>query len=166
MSEPVLVESIDAVALLTLNRPRSLNAISSELASTLVEQIRAVDRDPGVHGIVLTGAGVALYTHDVILQHLRIRPGTGGGVDPEVNDVVATYSPPDSGRDGVHHVVIDHVSASWGEDENVSLWGGDHITVSRSIVSEALDEASHEKGGHSAGFLVGWNATWRLRACR
>jgi len=71
-------------------------------------------------GICLKNAGLTITTHDVLVQHLRIRPGIEGDITPEYNDAVAIL-----GRhgeiDGASHVVLDHVSASWGEDETVSV---------------------------------------------
>jgi pectate lyase len=52
--------------------------------------------------------------------------------------------------------VIDHVSASWSEDETVSTWYGAHdVTISWSIISEALNRSRHRKRTHSAGLLIG-----------
>jgi hypothetical protein len=106
-------------------------------------------------GICLKNAGLVVTTHDVLVQHLRIRPGREGRVRPEDNDAVALL-----GRhgtvEGAHHVVIDHVSASWSEDEVVSTWFGAHdLTISHCIISEGLNRARHEKRTHSAGLLIG-----------
>ena len=54
---PVLREVRGAVGLLTLNRPKALNALSPDLVASLVEEARALDADPAVGAIVLTGAG-------------------------------------------------------------------------------------------------------------
>lgn len=47
------------VRVLTLNRPRALNAFNQELYLALAEALRAADADPQVRVIVLTGAGDA-----------------------------------------------------------------------------------------------------------
>ena len=52
---PVLREVRGAVGLLTLNRPKALNALSPDLVASLVEEARALDADPAVGAIVLTG---------------------------------------------------------------------------------------------------------------
>jgi len=54
---PVLREVRGAVGLLTLNRPKALNALSPALVASLVEEARALDADAAVGAIVLTGAG-------------------------------------------------------------------------------------------------------------
>jgi enoyl-CoA hydratase/carnithine racemase len=51
------VEQRDTVALLTLNRPERLNALSRELLTALDEQCTALRADAGVRAVVLTGAG-------------------------------------------------------------------------------------------------------------
>ncbi|NNL66511.1 MAG: enoyl-CoA hydratase/isomerase family protein [Myxococcales bacterium] len=56
MSE-VLLSTEGAIATLTLNRPDRLNAISATMLDTLSERLIALDRDPAVRVIVLTGAG-------------------------------------------------------------------------------------------------------------
>jgi enoyl-CoA hydratase/carnithine racemase len=53
----VEVEVAGRVATVTLNRPEALNAISTELATTLAEAVEPLATDPGVRAVVLTGAG-------------------------------------------------------------------------------------------------------------
>jgi hypothetical protein len=108
-------------------------------------------------GICLKNAGLVIATHDVLVQHLRVRPGSEGkGVDPDDNDALTLLGLHGKVTDGAWNVVIDHVSASWSEDEAVSTWFGAHdITFSWCIVSEALNRSRHHKGGHSAGLLIG-----------
>jgi 2-(1,2-epoxy-1,2-dihydrophenyl)acetyl-CoA isomerase len=56
--DPVLQLARDgAVATVTLDRPAQLNALDRRLTVALHDTLDALDRDPGVHAIVLTGAG-------------------------------------------------------------------------------------------------------------
>jgi enoyl-CoA hydratase len=48
---------VDGVALVVLDRPDVLNALSSDLMAQLVEALETLDRDGGCRCIVLTGAG-------------------------------------------------------------------------------------------------------------
>jgi pectate lyase len=106
-------------------------------------------------GICIQGAGITIQTHDVLIQHIRVRPGNEGPVEPDINDAFSLLGDP-AGNGGAYNVVLDHVSASWGEDETISTWYGAHdITISWSIISEALDESRHRKETHSAGLLIG-----------
>ena len=56
-AEPlVLVERDDAVAVVLLNRPKQLNALSDELMEELVERLQELDGDEGVRCVVLGGS--------------------------------------------------------------------------------------------------------------
>lgn len=57
MSEAVLVERREEIAVVTLNRPQSLNAVDGDLRDGLIAALAAVDADPEVKAIILTGAG-------------------------------------------------------------------------------------------------------------
>jgi len=106
-------------------------------------------------GICVKGAGIAVMTHDVLIQHIRVRPGNKGPVDADVNDAISIMGKHGE-IEGAYNVVLDHVSASWSEDECLSTWYGAHdITISWSIISEALDRSRHRKKTHSAGLLIG-----------
>ena len=56
MSEPILIERIDRVGLVRLNRPDVLNALSLELMTRLVEALEAFDNDAQIYVIVLAGS--------------------------------------------------------------------------------------------------------------
>ena len=49
--------AVDGVALVTLDRPEALNALSFGLLAQLVTALEALDADDDVRAIVLTGAG-------------------------------------------------------------------------------------------------------------
>lgn len=55
----LLVERDGAVAIVTLNRPKQLNALSVALRREIVAAMRALATDAGVKVIILTGAGRA-----------------------------------------------------------------------------------------------------------
>lgn len=57
MEEPILYEQIGAVAILTLNRPESLNAFSPAMARLLWATLDRIGADPSVRALVLPGAG-------------------------------------------------------------------------------------------------------------
>jgi enoyl-CoA hydratase/carnithine racemase len=57
MSDTVLCNIDDGIATLTLNRPEKLNAISYELADTLLAHLDDLEIDARVGAVVLTGAG-------------------------------------------------------------------------------------------------------------
>ena len=54
--ENILVEQKDRVAVITLNRPKALNALSSAMEKEVVEAVEALDGEPDVGCIVITGS--------------------------------------------------------------------------------------------------------------
>ncbi len=54
--ETILVEQRGAVTLITLNRPKALNALNKQVLSELIDAFRAYDADPGQRCAVLTGS--------------------------------------------------------------------------------------------------------------
>src|SRR5436190_3163318 len=105
---------------------------------------------PG-EGVCVAGNTVELETHDVIVRHLRFRRGATNVGDR--NDSL--------GGNPVGNIIIDHVSASWGLDECMSIYrhmyeppgGGQaqklpsvNITIQNSIFSEALNTYNHAFG--------------------
>jgi enoyl-CoA hydratase len=59
MSEEVLFEQQGHVAVITLNRPAKLNAVTAEMSDALVELARRCNDADDVRAVVLTGAGRA-----------------------------------------------------------------------------------------------------------
>ena len=55
--ENVLYDRIDGVAVLTVNRPRSLNALNHATLVEIDAAIQEADADDAVRGVVVTGAG-------------------------------------------------------------------------------------------------------------
>jgi pectate lyase len=92
---------------------------------------------------------MSIFTHDIIIRGLRIRPGDENihnGAD--VRDCISILT-------GSHHVMVDHCSFSWGIDENVSVWGNaEYVTLQWNIISEGLYRSIHPKGPHSMGLII------------
>ena len=77
MSEVLTFETRGAVALLTLNRPGKLNALSNELLDALVGALDRVELDAAVRAVVVTGAGRAFSAGADIAafrRHMRAGP--------------------------------------------------------------------------------------------
>jgi enoyl-CoA hydratase/carnithine racemase len=58
----LLTERIDKVALITLNRPEKLNALSYELACEIDEELKNIENDDGISVVILTGAGPRAFS--------------------------------------------------------------------------------------------------------
>ncbi|WP_299558269.1 enoyl-CoA hydratase [uncultured Mycolicibacterium sp.] len=59
MAEPVLMRVQDRVAVITVNDPDRRNAVTFEMSAALRGAVEAAEADPGVHAVVVTGAGRA-----------------------------------------------------------------------------------------------------------
>ncbi len=109
-------------------------------------------------GICVRGAAITITTHDVIIRGLRVRVGDDpDGPDSGNRDCIQIENeanPP-------YNIVIDHCSVSWAIDENLTVWhpGAHDITISNSIISEALYDSTHHKGPHSMGSIIGYDVT-------
>jgi len=116
-------------------------------------------------GVTLTGHTIFIQTHDVLIQHVRIRIGDDQVVNKMEADTIdaitvvahprvrALY--PDS--IGTYNVVIDHVSTSWTIDEAVSCFRVSDVTFSNCIFAEALDASKYVPEPHSMGPFTGWS---------
>ncbi|MBX7256022.1 MAG: right-handed parallel beta-helix repeat-containing protein [Candidatus Hydrogenedentes bacterium] len=108
-------------------------------------------------GITLSGAGLIVQTHDVLMQHLRIRVGDNPDSQAgDQRDALGLIGAPE-GTPEVFNVVVDHCSLSWATDENVSTWyhGVHDVTFRHCIISEGLSHSLHPEGEHSKGMLIG-----------
>ncbi|MHA7599092.1 enoyl-CoA hydratase/isomerase family protein [Alicycliphilus sp. T452] len=56
-NDTLLLEHAGEVAVLRLNRPAVMNAVNAPLRTALTRQLQALDADPQVRAIVLTGSG-------------------------------------------------------------------------------------------------------------
>jgi len=66
----LLVEKKDGIAVVTLNRPEAMNALSKALRSELYKAMTALDADDEVSVVVLTGAGERAFTAGLDLKEL------------------------------------------------------------------------------------------------
>jgi len=57
MSDTVLMEKCGRVAVLTLDRPEKLNALNYATIDRLLARLDAIETDPGIGAVILTGAG-------------------------------------------------------------------------------------------------------------
>lgn len=56
-SESVLVDHIERAAIVTLNRPASMNAFTTAMAESFINAMTSLSADPSVRVIVITGSG-------------------------------------------------------------------------------------------------------------
>ena len=116
-------------------------------------------------GICIAGESFAIDTHDVIVRHMRFRRGETG----------VEHREDSFGGNPVGNIMLDHTSAEWGLDENISFYRhmydeseGQYkqtafkyptvnVTIQNSISAKALDTYNHAfgstLGGENAAFV-------------
>ncbi|MCX7723589.1 MAG: T9SS C-terminal target domain-containing protein, partial [Verrucomicrobiae bacterium] len=95
-----------------------------------------------IAGQTAPGKGICIRKHqfgmsgarDVICRFIRVRVGDISGETQN-----------GSGMTGVDHCIIDHCSISWGIDEEMSTRNAKNVTLQRTLISEALNIAGHDK---------------------
>lgn len=101
---------------------------------------------------------VARGCHDVIIRHLRSRPGPHEGFPPlksgreadtsEVKDALQIL--------GAQRVIVDHCSFSWATDEVVStFYDAQDITIQWCVIAEALRKSRPDQSLPGKGLLIG-----------
>ena len=146
MTEPViLVEKTGELAVVTLNRPQAMNALSRELRQAIAETFDALEDDANVRVAILTGAGKA-FCAGLDLKEL------GAGADT-VQGTVTTRDPVTSiGR--FSGPVI-------GAINGVAVTGGFELALACDLLicsSEARFADTHGR----VGILPGWGLSQKL----
>ncbi len=115
-------------------------------------------------GITLIRGGIDVSGHDIVIQHLRVRPG-----DAEQPKKGGWEEDAFSTQGIAYNVIIDHCTFTWATDENLSASGtrfqgatpdewrtntSHNITFSNNIIAEGLAYSTHGKIEHSKGSLI------------
>lgn len=101
----VIVTVEDGLGLITLNRPRAINALDHPMALTITEALRAWAADDAVRAVVVTGAGERglCAGGDIVAIHADAKTGTAGAQSPTgrfwrdeyvLNALIAGYPKP------------------------------------------------------------------------
>jgi enoyl-CoA hydratase/carnithine racemase len=77
MSEVLIYEVRNQVALLTLNRPEQANALNRELVGALQDAAVTASNDPEVRAIIVTGAGERHFCAGADLREMTTRSARG-----------------------------------------------------------------------------------------
>ncbi|MBM0108002.1 hypothetical protein JM946_25000 [Steroidobacter sp. S1-65] len=105
-------------------------------------------------GITLRGAGLLVKTSDVLVQHIRVRPGDDAGGEPPGNRDALKIEAPATAP--ISNIVIDHCTFTWSVDEVASAWQyWNNISLINNIFAEPLHDSIHPEGKHGYGVLLG-----------
>ena len=104
--------------------------------------IHKTNSDLTVAGQTASGKGICLRKYNfgmlgatnVIVRYVRVRPGNISGMTLDGMGMASS-----------DNCIIDHCSISWTLDEAFSSRGAHNITLQRTLISEALNEAGHKK---------------------
>ncbi|MDQ2648438.1 MAG: enoyl-CoA hydratase-related protein [Actinomycetota bacterium] len=99
MYDEILFEVDDPVATITLNRPQALNAWTPHMEREVMDAVGRAERDPGVVGIIITGAG----------------RGFCAGADMQVLKEIQDRGPADGYDRGAEAKAVPG-DPSWGDD--------------------------------------------------
>src|SRR6476646_5570228 len=76
--ENLLIERDAGVAIVTVNRPKVLNALNTQTLDELRRAILELQRDEAIHAVVLTGAGEKSFIAGADINELAVQSPTGG----------------------------------------------------------------------------------------
>ena len=149
----LLVEKpLDGVAVVTLNRPEAMNALSKALRAELHRAMTALDADPDVRVIVLTGAGERAFTAGLDLKELSTDPlgmGAANATSPAENPARAVLA--------CSKPII-------GAINGVAITGGFEVALACDVLicsTNARFADTHAR----VGITPGWGLSQKLSRC-
>lgn len=74
----LLLEQAEGVAVVTVNRPKVLNALNTETLDELRRTVLALKHDDGVRCVILTGAGEKAFVAGADINELAVQTPAGG----------------------------------------------------------------------------------------
>ena len=143
----VTVERDGNVAVVTMNRPEAMNALSSALREELAKAMVAVDADDSIHAVVLTGAGQRAFTAGLDLKELGTQGlGAANAETAQANPVKAIEQ--------CRKPVI-------GAINGVAITGGFEVAVACDILI-ASENARFADTHARVGIMPGWGLSQKL----
>ena len=142
----------DGVAVVTLDRPEAMNALSKALRLALREALVTLDADPDVRVIVLTGAGERAFTAGLDLKELSTDPlgmGAANATDPAENPARA---------------VLACAKPIIGAINGVAITGGFEVALACDVLicsTTARFADTHAR----VGITPGWGLSQKLSRC-
>jgi enoyl-CoA hydratase len=149
MSDLVLLDRRGPVAVVTLNRPEAMNALSMALRAQLSRALVEVDADLSVHVVILTGAGTRAFTAGLDLKELGSQPGALRGANatsPAENPALAIET--------CRQPVI-------GAINGVAITGGLELALACDILI-ASTNARFADTHSRVGLMPGWGLSQKL----
>jgi enoyl-CoA hydratase len=143
--ENVLVERDDSIAIITLNRPQQLNALSYDLVKDLCLAMEELDRDGDVRVMIVTG-GEKVFAAGADIKEMAER----GPFDQRIQERLAY-------RDRINKITKPVIAAVSG----FALGGGCELALSCDIII-AAENARFGQPEVNLGIIPGSGGTQRL----
>jgi len=143
------VEKEGAIAVVTLNRPEAMNAMSKAMRSELYRAMTALNDDPDVSVVILTGAGERAFTAGLDLKELGSDPkamsaANAEGADENPVKAIETCKKP----------VI-------GAINGVAITGGFEVALACDVLI-ASENARFADTHARVGIMPGWGLSQKL----
>lgn len=145
----VTIDRQGAIAIVTLNRPEAMNALSRAVRAQLAAALRDVDADDSVRVVILTGAGDRAFTAGLDLKELSAAEGAlsdANAAEPEANPVAAV--------ERCRKPVI-------GAINGVAITGGFELALACDILI-ASERARFADTHARVGIMPGWGLSQKL----
>lgn len=142
----VEIDRFDGYAILTLNRPDAMNALSAALRAELAQSVLDMEADPEIRALILTGAGERAFTAGLDLKEL-------GSGESSVGDAVDVEDPVTAlGR--FSGPVI-------GAINGVAITGGFELALACDVLI-ASENARFADTHARVGIMPGWGLSQKL----
>ena len=143
------VERRGPIAIVTLNRPEAMNALSKALRKALHDAMVHLDQDPGVSVVILTGAGEKAFTAGLDLKEL----GGDASAMGAANDQDARSNPVRAVERCRKPVI--------GAINGVAITGGFELALACDVL--IASEAARFADTHArVGIMPGWGLSQKL----
>jgi enoyl-CoA hydratase len=148
VSENTIIVEIDAgVAVVTMNRPTAMNALSRELRRELAAAMRALEADTNVRVVILTGAGDRAFTAGLDLKELGsqgLAAANAEGADENPVKAIELLTKP-----------------CIGAINGVAITGGFEVALACDVLI-ASDHARFADTHARVGIMPGWGLSQKL----
>ena len=150
MSDTVLLERhANGVALVTMNRPEAMNALSKSLREALYDTMQGIKGDDSIRVVVLTGAGERAFTAGLDLKEL----GTNTDMMRDATDPDPRSNPVNAIRSCGKPVI--------GAINGVAITGGFEVALACDVLI-ASENARFADTHALVGIMPGWGLSQKL----
>lgn len=157
MSDTVLYEVTDGVAVMTLNRPESLNAMNPEMLGTMYKIAQQAADDPAVRCVVVTGAGRGFSAGGDVKGM-----GGNGGAGTPMNAPVLTGAAALREQEEFSRLLQEMPKPTIAAINGVAAGAGLSVALSADIRISS-DQARFTTAFSKIGFSGDFGGTWLLQ---